>query len=192
MKRDYTIIGRFKMTCPTMRVSDPCYDDSTWCYGTISGCATGNWEAAVSYNGSSTTGRGVTLLAARHIGSRPSFAKCGQVWMDTQYIHYKDGWEICDFEVGVDSGQAGFFDDSHYRDNSVVAEMPKPKYNFDIPWYNHCCDQALGERQAGVIPYGAVAYCGDGGYSALQHKNEQGQVDCVVILFSPEEKKRRR
>lgn len=192
MKRDYVTIGGFEMTCSTMRAPDPSYDDTIWCYKIISDCVPSNWEAAVSYNGDSAVGRGVTLLAIRHTGSLRTFAKCNQVWVDKQYIHYKTGWEICDLEVGVDSGQAGLFDDAYYHDDSVVSAMPEAERDFDTPWYNHCCDQSLGERQAGVIPYGAVAYCGDGSYTTLQHKNEQGQVDCAVILFLPEEKKRRR
>ena len=104
MKRKYEKIGKFTMTGPNMRVSDPCYDDSVWCYGMISNCATGDWEAAVSYSDEGEFGIRVMLLAARHIASVRSFSKCDQAWMDGEFVHYK-GWDICDFEMGVDSGQ---------------------------------------------------------------------------------------
>lgn len=178
------------MSTPQMRVSDPGYDDSVWCYGIIPDCATGNWEAAVAYSDEGEFGERVALLTARHISSMRSFSICDQVWMDEEYIHYK-GWSTCDFEMGVDSGQAGLFDDAHYRDNSVFVGMPEPEHKFGIPWFNYCCDLTLGERQAGVLPYGAVSSSGygDGCYPVLQHKNKRGQVDCVVILFLCEEQK---
>ncbi len=181
------------MSGPKMRVTDPCYDDSVWCHGMISNCAAGDWEAAVVYRDEGEFGRRVVLLAARHVDSVHSFSMCNQVWMDENLVYFKGGWSVCNFEVGVDSGQAGFFDDSHYRDNSVLESMPKPEHDFDIPWYNYCCDLTLSERQAGVLPYGAVSSSGygDGGYTALQHRNQQGQVDCVVILFLCEEKKQK-
>lgn len=109
-----------------------------------------------------------------------------QIMLDGVFVHYKEGWEICDFSVSVDSGQAGVFDSAHYHDDSVSAGMPGPEHDFDTVWYNHCCDLTLGEQQAGVIPVSSSGL-GDGCYTALQHKNEQGQVDGIVILFLPEE-----
>lgn len=191
MNRKYEKLGTFIMTSPIMRATDPCYDNSVWCYGTISNCLTGCWEAAVTYRDEAEFGSRVMLLAARHISSGRTFAKCNQVWMDEESIYYKGNWEPCSFELGVDSGQAGLFDDAHYQEDTVFNGAPEPNHNFGSVWYNHCCDLTLGDRQAGVIPYGTVASSGygDGCYAALQHKNRKGQVDCIVILFLPEQKK---
>lgn len=185
MKRAYHKLGSFEMASDLMRVSDPCYDKEVWCSGTIPGCMKGKWETAVVYKDEGEFGIRVSMLAARHASTVRSFTPCSKVWADEKYIHYSSNWEICDFEVGVDSGQAGLFDDAHYQDIHVFDGAPKPKHDFEDVWYNHCCDLTLGPKQAGIIPFGVVSSSGygDGGYTALCHRNSSKQVDCVVIVF---------
>ena len=185
MKRDYHALGTFELTGSVMRVSDPCYDKDTWCSGSISDCMPGRWDAAVSYLDEGKFGVRVALLAAKHAETVRSFTLCNGLWSDDEYIHYPSGWTVCNFTVGVDSGQAGFFDEAYYQDDSVFDALPDAEHNFQSVWYNHCCDLTLGEQQAGVTPFGAVSTSGygDGAYTALYHTNTDGKADCVVIFF---------
>lgn len=185
MKRVYHKLGSFELTGSILRVSDPCYEKDTWCCGVVSNCMAGAWDAAVSYLDEGVFGIHVAILAAKHSKTVRSFSLCNGVWADDEYIHYRSGWEVCDFSVGVDSGQAGFFDDAHYQDDHVFDNFPEAEHDFLNVWYNHCCDLTLGEQQAGVIPFGAVSSSGygDGCYTALRHINTDGKTDCVVLFF---------
>ena len=185
MNRDYKQIGSFEMTDTIMRVSDPCYDTTTWCCGTIPNCLTGQWDSAVVYSDEGIMGQRIALLVAKHSGSVHSFDLCDKIRADEENIYYSAGWEVCGFEVGVDSGQAGFFDEAHYQDESVFAGHPAPHVSYGGLWYSHCCDRTLSEDQAGTIPYGVISCSGygDGGYTALMHKTAGGQVDCVAIVY---------
>lgn len=173
------------MDSDIMRDSDPCYDKTVWCSGLIHNCLTGRWDAAVAYSDEGILGRRVAVLAAKHRASVRSFSQCDEVWEDEKFIHYESGWSICSFEVGVDSGQAGFYDEAHYQDESVLKGLPEPKVSYGTLWFDHCCERTMSKVQAGTVPYGAVSNSGfgDGGYTALVHRNESAQADCVIILF---------
>ena len=94
------------------------------------------------------------------------------------------------FDVGVDSGQAGLFDASHYRDDTVIPnhENLKDKEPSEI-WYDHCCNITLSPLSAGVLPYGVVSSSGygDGGYDCFICRNEYGQIIRAEIEFIPED-----
>jgi hypothetical protein len=73
--------------------------------------------------------------------------------------------------VGVDSGQAGIFDASNYRNDNVIVGMPENAHicgKLD-KFYGACCDVTLGDVGAGVIPFGFVSSSGwgDGGYESF-------------------------
>ena len=185
MKRDYHKLWQFELTGSDMRVSDPCYEKSTWCCGMIPNCLPGRWDAAVSYLDEGEFGVRVALLTAKHSETVPSFTLCNQFRADDDYIYHQSGWNICNLSVGVDSGQAGIFDDAHYQDDHVFDGLPEAEHDFHTAWYSHCCDLTLGKQQAGVIPYGVVSSSGygDGCYKALRHLNAAGKVDCIAVLF---------
>ena len=89
------------------------------------------------------------------------------------------------FEVGVDSGQAGFFDDAFYQNDTVFEELPSPGFAIGDLWYRHVCDITLSKMSAGVLPYGAVSSSGfgDGGYTCYTHADENGVIDFAFIVF---------
>jgi len=66
-----------------------------------------------------------------------------------------------EFEVGVDSGKAGIFDSKHYRDDNPLSNA------------------------TGIVPYGCVSSSGygDGSYVCYYHKNEDGEIDGIMIGF---------
>lgn len=185
MKRNYQELGQFELTQPCMRVTDPCYGKDTWCCGVIPNCCTGTWTAAITID--DDDGR-AKLLAAMSKDAGFDFSKFDEVWTDDRHIHYMADWLVCDFEVGVDSGQAGFFDDAYYQDDHVFDGTDAPARDFGSTWYSKCCELTLS-GEAGIIPYGAVSCSGygDGCYTAIIHKNQQGLVDCVLVSFIADE-----
>ncbi len=168
-----TPIGTFALTSPELRVSDPCYDTTVWCSGSIQNCRTGAWEAAVFLEVYEFWGKRVLALAARHAETGPEFRGIDDIrWGE-------DGsWQACPFEVGVDSGSAGIFDAAHYREAPTEDD-----------WDDRCYRLTVSENRAGVLPFGVVSISGygDGGYEAFFHTAPDGLVDFIFILFIEDE-----
>lgn len=150
---EMTVLGGFEMTSQTMRVSDPCYDRDVWCCGTFGKCKTGTWEAGVLKTDMGDWGVRCAVLAVRHKETGPDYSVIRQ----RKVYQMKDGWLEQPIDVGVDSGQAGFYDEAFYQDNSIFKGMPEPEHDYGDLWYNHACDITLSEMSAGVMPYGVVS-----------------------------------
>lgn len=97
---------------------------------------------------------------------------------------FKNGSTV-DFDVGVDSGQAGFFDANDYPEDGGEDEA----------FYETCCRQTL-DHNAGIVErfgrnMGAVSSTGwgDGSYDCHYVTDDQGQVIAAGILYivDPEE-----
>lgn len=177
-------LGDFELTSPIMRVSDPCYDRDVWCCGTFGKCKLGTWEAGVLKSDEGPWGVRCAVLVVRHKDTGPDFdaIRLPQVYRMTR------GWLKQPMEVGVDSGQAGFFDEAFYQDNSIFKDMPVPEHDYGDLWYNHACDITLSKMHAGVMPYGAVSSSGygDGGYDCYTHENSDGEIDFAFVIFIDE------
>ena len=126
MKRncEFINLGEFEMTSPVMRVSDPCYERDVWCCGTVDHCKLGTWEAGVLKTDEGEWGTRCAVLAVRHKDTGPDFnvIRLGKV----RKVACKCVEQS--FEVGVDSGQAGFFDDAFYQNDTVFEELPAPGF----------------------------------------------------------------
>ena len=155
---DMTVLGDFEMTSPTMRASDPCYDRDVWCCGTFDNCKLGTWEAGVLMLDEGDLGNRVAVLAARHKETGPDFTSI----RDPKIYLGLASWTEQPFEVGVDSGPAGLFDEAHYQDDTVFDGMKEPEHDYGDLWYNHACDITLSRMQAGVMPFGVVSSSGFG------------------------------
>ena len=154
-------IGAFEVTSNVLVVSDPSYEPGTWCMGQILDAQLGTWTAQIGICHTEISSERVAYLAAFH--------------EDCPSLDLLDRHEA-DFEVGVDSGQAGIFDKAHYQDQSIEFEVPSPLCNEH--WYNVCCHQTLNtEHGAGVIPYGVVSSSGygDGGYTCHYFTTGKGE-----------------
>lgn len=101
-------------------VSDPCYKPGTWCQGVLENVLEGNWNAEVRYGkdpfGSSK--ERPHALIAHH-----------ESFMEVEPT------EECDFEVGVDSGMAGIFDEAYFNEIKLTEEKANK-------WYDRVCDRA--------------------------------------------------
>jgi hypothetical protein len=122
--REFINLGEFEMTSPVMRVSDPCYERDVWCCGTVDHCKLGTWEAGVLKTDKGEWGTRCAVLAVRHKDTGPDFnvIRLGKV----RKVACKCVEQS--FEVGVDSGQAGFFDDAFYQNDTVFEELPAPGF----------------------------------------------------------------
>lgn len=89
--------------------------------------------------------------------------------------------------VGVDSGQAGFFDLDLYE----AALKDKPEHGHDDgtrfeQFYDACGQNTLGNEQWGVVEgMGAVSSSGygDGGYTLCERRNEAGELIEARIVY---------
>lgn len=159
----------------------PCYERDVWCCGTVDHCKLGTWEAGVLKTDEGEWGTRCAVLAVRHKDTGPDFnvIRLGKV----RKVACKCVEQS--FEVGVDSGQAGFFDDAFYQNDTVFEELPAPGFAIGDLWYRHVCDITLSKMSAGVLPYGAVSSSGfgDGGYTCYTHADENGVIDFAFIVF---------
>lgn len=177
-KTELTQLGNFSIA-GKMRVSDPCYKPDVWCSGVLD-TKPGIWEAAVLIlDNEATRGWGdrVAVLAAKH-------KDCPLPLVTHTINNTADGlspllstdWKIADFETGVDSGQAGFYDD-----NNFVARNGGE----DDDWYDEMCNITLSKANAGVFADGVVTSSGygDGGYPCIYHIGIDGKVDFAYVIF---------
>ena len=163
-------IGSFECVSGKFAVSDPCYDTGVWCRGELENIKRGKWNAEVGMVDAGEWGIRVGLLSAQH-------ESCDEDAKGDLTEH------AAEFEVGVDSGQAGIFDATHYRDDSVFSQNGAGQSG-DI-WYDHCCNRTLDAECAGVIPFGVVSSSGygDGGYECVYYTDTEGLVVKIIIQF---------
>lgn len=102
-------------------VSDPCYEMGTWCQGVIDNVLKGNYKCTLETSDEGEWGRRVSALQVVH----EDYVK--------KFLEYSKE----NFEVGVDSGQAGIFDYEYYKkyhsDDNEIEHV-------DNGWYWRVCD----------------------------------------------------
>lgn len=188
-----TALGTFEVNSKKLRITDPCYSKDTWCAGTLDNPMPGKWHAFIQYRNEGTWGvRNSTLFAVHE-----SYAEMHKLVL-RGYLYQNHLANLSKINVGVDSGQAGIFDEDSY------PEDPAPNDNSyrDDPkaFYNRCGIQTIGDGknrlwnegpnrvdalQAGVVTEGCVSLSGDGdgSYRCFFDKNADGFIDAVEISF---------
>lgn len=102
-------------------ISDPCYGLGTWCQGILENVLSGQYDCNVEYSDEGTWGTRVSAIEVTHVDYKGKFLML----------------LLEDFEVGVDSGQAGIFDYEYYAKYHMDAtERP----HVDDDWYDMVCD----------------------------------------------------
>jgi len=160
-------IGSFVQESDEMMISDPCYERDTWCQGIIPNVKSGKWNAHIAKHAFKSWGERVVEIVAIH--------------SDYDEATYQElSWNESNIEVGVDSGQAGIFDNKFYDPPGPGHSPIKNPDSF----YAKCCEKTGSKQQAGVLPHGAVSSSGfgDGGYKAYE-MTEYGKVYAVKIEF---------
>lgn len=155
-------VGSFVVKSGKLLAIDPCYSDITDGI-TLNKVRNGVWNATVSFiNKNDGWGTRVMTLRVQH-----------ESYYDIKYISelWRDG------VIGVDSGQAGFFDLNSYptEDNEEREEF-----------YDINCTATLSRDFAGTVNnMGAVSSSGygDGVYSLYCEADSNGETVAAEIIF---------
>lgn len=160
MYNEIVNLGSFEVVNNKLMVTDPCYERGTWCHGILENVANGKWYAYATI-----TDR-VRELEIRHEHASSTLK----------------AMEEADFEVGVDSGQAGFFREDMY------PAADTGRYNDLTTLYGRACATTISNHIGGTIVEGAVTVSGygDGGYVCLVGRDEEGIVRTAKIIFIDE------
>lgn len=175
-------LATFEVTSGKIMMSDPCYENPTWCQGIVD-VKNGTWNGIPIYY----DGRVAMLIAVHKDCNRATFKKL---------LRLKAAEIPC--ECGVDSGQFGFFDLGFYRDDKAIGNVKPHDFgntrflgNADDEgkgevWYRACCELTLNDESFGVLPNGCVSSSGwgDGGYTAYGIKEGDVYV-ALVVEFIP-------
>jgi hypothetical protein len=174
------MIKQFEITSGKLVCSDPCYSIPTWCQGIVENVKNGIWGAEINLSDEGDWG---TRVASLFICNEDSFDK------DNSIVKKIFEDEPLNFSAGVDSGQFGFFDFEHYRNNDSAKDLKK--YDFGggekagDEWYGACCHLTLGQEKWGVLPNGVVSSSGfgDGAYDVFGLKNDEGEYVAFAVVF---------
>lgn len=182
LSRPKRVLGVVDFSSGNVVVSDPCYELGTWCQHILTGVKTGRWIATKTLSDEGDWGVRVAQLEA-YIDEEPK---------DEDFTHLQNA------DIGVDSGQAGFFEKDGYRNASLLNGktfslhsffMPKPedskeKQDSDV-FYGACGALTLSSEQAGVFPGSVVSSSGygDGSYDLYVRRDAEGEITAMRLVF---------
>jgi len=156
-------------------VSDPCYTIPTWCQIVLKNVLPGDYRPFVQKSTEFGWGMRCHRLGVIH----------------TDFAGKKLSWRKTSGEVGVDSGQAGIFCKTSYRNDELAESITTPEVNFNLSrdgegdaWYEKMCKFTLSDKQWGMYDTGVVSSSGigDGGYDCLVAK-VNGKIVGICINF---------
>lgn len=140
-------LGSFSCRSGSLWVTDPCYIPGTWCQGKIGNALEGKWKAKVYSKTMSGWGTRNSILLVVHEDAKKVTLRSPEF--------FRQG-----FTVGVDSGQAGFFDGD--------VAIGSGQYGETGTFYDDCCQITVNNPdQAGIVGGTGVVSssgCGDGSY----------------------------
>ncbi len=169
------IIGRFNLNGDRLIVTDPCYRRANGCNGQVENAAPGEWTGIVTIKATDSFLYNATLEA--HHESHP-----------LQDEPPTGAWEAAGFEVGVDSGQAGIFDEALYPPGETG------RWDGSGSFFDRVCGVTIGahdgsgprrECPAGAITEGVASSSGygDGGYRCMAYRRPDGVCTAVRVIF---------
>ena len=162
-------LGVFNVSGDKIIATDPCYNKDDDCHYVIENCMPGIWRATAEMT-DETEGWGNRI-------------SCVMIKRENFESFKTKAETICDV-IGVDSGQAGFFDYSLYPAGEREG-LTDPVNDFDL-FYEQCCTATLGKRQADIVQkMGAISSSGygDGVYDLTIWKDGVGKVLAARIDF---------
>lgn len=153
-------------------VSDPCYGLGTWCQGVLENVLPGEYDCVMERSDDCIWGNRVSAIEVTHISYKGKyfFSACE------------------DFQVGVDSGQAGIFDYEYYAKYHTDGNG-RPEVNND--WYDMVCDKTYTDYFDGNtidnLGFASSSGFGDGGYYCWTARNKDGKVIYIRVEFISED-----
>jgi len=116
--KNYTVENRGIINLSNkVMVSDPCYGLNTWCQGVVENVLSGEYECKVGFSDEDIFGNRVADITVVHKN------------YSEEYLFY----DAEEFEVGVDSGQAGIFDYEYYKKYHTDRNESE---HVDDDWYD--------------------------------------------------------
>lgn len=161
----------FEVVSGSLIVSDPCYDTDEILNLEIP-AKNGIWVAHADIGELNVWGKRVFGLTAEYTGV-------------SKKVRSRTS------DISVDSGQAGIFDSSNYKNKKIsknVERLCETTICENDPWYSLCCDRTLHKDMWGTIPYGVVSSSGlgDGHYEVVYYVNNKNLAVRVEIIFISE------
>lgn len=184
------IAGKFFIRSGSVKIGDPCYPPDTWCLGSCDDVLDGAWKVKIFRADDSQTKwgpRNTALFAFNEMYFENNFG-----FDDIEVERFVNGAHRTQFclkcsvgELGVDSGQAGIYDEQHYI---KMREEDKKKDRTDSwYWTNNSEITLYNDLEAGVTPdkMGCVSSSGygDGCYDYYCYYNEEGYTVAILIVF---------
>ena len=164
-------VGKIKIK-DKLVVSDPCYSLDDWTI-ILNDMLEGNYRCFFE------RGEGYRIFES---------------WIvHENYCISKDKIEELKYEIGVDSGQAGYFEYDYFEKNSKLEEIDKDKYNKE--YYDKICDltysyfeEIKNKYFSGGITQENEAFVtssgyGDGCYECFVKRNKENKIIAVKIVF---------
>ena len=151
-------------------VSDPCYRPGTWCQGVLNNMKPGAYAVYGEILDCSTWGNRVSRIWIVH-----------EDYTNVD-INAILSYNYEDFEVGVDSGQAGIYDYEYYM--NIYADESSAE-----EWYSRVCDVTYSDADGfkiGTLDEECVVSSsgfGDGSYTCQTGKNIDGEIVYVEIDY---------
>lgn len=168
-------MSTFTVSSNKIIVTDPCYDIGTWCTATLEHVRNGTYHAEVNSENKGVWGDRIADITIYHSSVLGKKKRLKFHWRDSN--------------IGVDSGQAGFFDFSVY-------EQIKDNQQLDKSFYDEVSEKTLSSNQWGVVDskvfdktnFGVASSSGygDGVYS-LFVAEDNGEIIAARIVFISEE-----
>lgn len=130
-----------------VRVTDPAYGMETWCAATIKDVLPGDWncrlwkvEYDTEWNGRKDLDVRVASIEIRHEG------------YEDEDLYFAD--ELMDADIGVDSGQCGFFDKRKFEE-VCSDEEKKERFYDEVGDMTQCTEERdiLGENQKSFLEW---------------------------------------
>lgn len=156
-------------------VTDPCYTIDTWCNELVSNTLEGYYDVEVKEKYGRI--KSITITHENH-------------------PYNKDKWKCISQDIGVDSGQCGFFNLDNYRNDSIDIPFAddNAKEFYDTytfrdegggEWYAKICGYTLQDKQWDALEgIGLVSSSGfgDGSYD-LYAKKVDNKVTALKVKF---------
>ena len=159
-------LGNILIQSGEVVISDPCYNTDIWCLG-IEQVKKGEYICSADLYDFGDWGKRIGKIRINHIDN----PKCRAT-------------RPLDETIGVDSGQAGFFEKNYYEKYHKKYYVDEDKE--DDAWYRRVCDITLDKPNCGTIDNaGCVSEsgCGDGGYWLRAGYNSKGEIVALEIDF---------
>ena len=156
-------LGCFVITGDKIHVSDPCYDYDFLGAINLTNVLAGKYLAYITRLNMGKWGTRTAKLSIRHVDYPEVIPKIAFDW-----------------EVEVDSGQAGFFDDQYYKENQGG------EFGDTTTFFGLACFLTLSKKHGGIVQdKGVVSETGfgDGCYSLYVGKNKAGKIVSASIIF---------